>query len=251
LPKLSFPAYTGDYEGPAVVNSFRENRNMSDSPRTSGPQFSADRAAEPKAVRTTIVGGRPPGSGQNVGDIPRGIEVLVKKASVDPDFKRALLSKRADSADEIGLRLEPAEVLMLRAAPAEQIEAIIDRTVVPQEHRRVFLGKAAAAMLAALGLGQAGCRGEPEPAPTGIRPDEVPAVEGIRPDTPNAVRGIEPDLPDGVEPSQAEQPESTIELEPPEDQSTARPLNLPPEQRTLGIRPDRPPAPTGSRPDRP
>jgi len=90
---------------------------MSDSPRSSGPQFSADRVAEPEAVRTTIVGGRPPGSGQNVGDIPRGIEILVKKAAVDPDFKRALLSKRADSADEIGLRLEPAEVLMLRAAP--------------------------------------------------------------------------------------------------------------------------------------
>jgi len=223
---------------------------MSDSPRTSGPQFSADRAAEPEAVRTTIVGGRPPGDGQNVGDIPRGIEILVKKAAVDPEFKETLLSKRADSAGEIGLQLEPAEVLMLRAAPAEQIEAIIDRTVVPQEHRRVFLGKAAAAMLAALGLGQAGCE-EPAPAPKGIQPDEVPPVEGIRPDRPDAIRGIEPDLPDGVKPSQAEQPDSTTDSEPPAEQSTAEPLNAPSKQRIRGTRPDRPPAPTGSRPDLP
>lgn len=230
---------------------------MSDSPRTSGPQFSADRAAEPEAVRTTIVGGRPPGSGQNVGDIPRGIEVLVKKAAVDPEFKRALLSKRADSADEIGLHLEPAEVLMLRAAPAEQLEAIIDRTVVPQEHRRVFLGKAAAAMLAVLGLGQVGCEDPRPPATTGIAPDlpdrpqsppqpdppgEVPPVEGIRPDRPPAVAGIEPDVPASVEPSKAE---------PPDEQPTAESPDPPPEPGIRGTRPDRPPPPTGSRPDLP
>ncbi|MCP4231568.1 MAG: hypothetical protein GY771_15670, partial [bacterium] len=41
---------------------------------------------EREAVRTTIVGGRPPGSGKSNGSIPRGIEVLVKKASVDAVF---------------------------------------------------------------------------------------------------------------------------------------------------------------------
>ena len=46
---------------------------------------------EQEAVRTTIVGGRPPGCGQPVGQIPRGIEVLVKKAAVDPEFKTLLL----------------------------------------------------------------------------------------------------------------------------------------------------------------
>lgn len=43
-----------------------------------------EHAAEQEAVRTAIVGGRPPGSGTRVGAIPRGVEVLVKKASVDP-----------------------------------------------------------------------------------------------------------------------------------------------------------------------
>jgi len=37
---------------------------------------------EQPAVRTTIVGGRPPGSGKGIGSVPRGIEVLVKKTAV-------------------------------------------------------------------------------------------------------------------------------------------------------------------------
>lgn len=180
---------------------------MSESPRASGPQFRADRAVEQEAVRTTIVGGRPPGSGQSVGDIPRGIEILVKKAAVDAQFRELLLSKRAEAADEIELELDPAEAMMLRAAPAEQLEAVIDRTIVPKQHRRVFLGKAAAAMLAALALGQSGC--------------EKTATTGIAPDMP---------------------PERDVPKEP---------TDSPPEQAVLGIRPDRVPAPTGSRPDLP
>ena len=89
---------------------------MAESPRTAGPQFRADLADEQTAVRTTIVGGRPPGSGQSVGPIPRGIEILVKKAAVDLEFKQVLLAKRADAAAEIGLELDPAEAMMLRAA---------------------------------------------------------------------------------------------------------------------------------------
>ncbi|GAG42054.1 unnamed protein product, partial [marine sediment metagenome] len=57
-----------------------------------------DRPMEQPAVRTTIVGGRPPGSGKTVGPIPRGIEVLIKKAAVDPGFKMLLLAKRDGAA---------------------------------------------------------------------------------------------------------------------------------------------------------
>lgn len=223
---------------------------MSDSPRASGPQFRADRAVEREAVRTTIVGGRPAGSGQSVGDIPRGIEILVKKAAVDPEFRELLLSKRAEAAGEIGLELDPAEAMMLRAAPAEQLEVVIDRTIVPQEHRRVFLGKAAAAMLAALGLTQTGC---PGPAPTGSRPDfpEESTSKGIRPDHP-AVTGIEPDMPEPKAPPEdgsaggSAEPDQAVE-----EPSTGPPDDSPPDQTIRGIRPDRVPAPTGSRPDLP
>ena len=44
---------------------------MSDRRGFPGAQFQGDRPREQEAVRTTIVGGRPPGSGQSLGGIPR------------------------------------------------------------------------------------------------------------------------------------------------------------------------------------
>ena len=102
------------------------------------------------------------------GGIPRGIEVLVKKASVDRDFREVLLTRRADAAREIDLELAPAEAMMLNAAPEAQLAAIIARTRVSPKHRPAFLGKVAIAMLAALGATVLGCK--PEPQSRGIRP---------------------------------------------------------------------------------
>jgi hypothetical protein len=82
----------------------------------------------------------------------RGIEVLVKKAAVDPAFKALLLDRRAAAAADIGLELSPSESLMLVTVPRAQLETIIARTMVPAEHRRAFLGKAAAAMLATVAI---------------------------------------------------------------------------------------------------
>lgn len=149
------------------------------------PTPGSPRPVEQAAVLTTIVGSRPPGSGQPVGRVPRGIEVLVKKAAVDAEFKELLLEKRDEAAGEIALELAPAEILMLRAVPAQQLEGIIARTTVPEEHRRAFLGKAAAAMLAALGVTLPGCG--PTPVPTkGIAPDRPKPKpdQGNRPDRP-------------------------------------------------------------------
>ena len=105
------------------------------------------------AVKTTIVGGRPPGSGKAVRTVPRGIEVLIKKAAVDPEFRRLLLELRSKAAGLIGLVLEPAEAAMLDMATAEQLEATIARTNVEKSAVPALLGKAAAVMLAALGAG--------------------------------------------------------------------------------------------------
>lgn len=88
--------------------------------------------------------------------IPMGIEVLVKKASVDPAFKAILLERRAGAADEIGLKLDAAEAMMLAGVPDTQLDSIIAHTSVPLEHRRAFLGQAAVAMLAAVGAMAAG-----------------------------------------------------------------------------------------------
>ncbi|MBM4035019.1 MAG: hypothetical protein FJ291_25025 [Planctomycetes bacterium] len=142
----------------------------------------SERPIEQPAVKTTIVGGRPPGPGKGVGTIPRGIEVLVKKASVDPGFKQVLLARRAEAAKEIELPLEPAEAMMLNAVPAAQLEAIIASTTVAPVSRAAFLGRAAAVMLAALGAG-VGC--EERRGPTaGDRADRPPATKGIQFDRP-------------------------------------------------------------------
>ena len=110
----------------------------------------SERIKEQDAVFTTIVGGRPPGSGTKVGAIPRGIEVLIKKASVDPEFRRLLLEKRAEAAKEIELELTEAERNTLSSIPAEQLEKIIDNTKVQPEHRAIFLGNVGKLMLAAV-----------------------------------------------------------------------------------------------------
>jgi len=113
---------------------------------------------EPEAVRTTIVGGRPPGGGRSNFAFPRGIEVLVKKAAVDPEFRELLFEQRGEAATGIGLELDPAERSMLNAIPREQLSQIVSQTVVPLEQRRVFLGRIAAAMLAVLGATVSGCK---------------------------------------------------------------------------------------------
>ncbi len=115
--------------------------------------------------------------------IPRGLEVLIKKAAVDPDFRQLLLEQRAAAARQIDLSLEPAESLMLNNVPREQLERTIDRTTVKPEHRAAFLGKAAAAMLVAVGFaGLVGC-GERPPAAGGARIDRPnpPAEETQKP----------------------------------------------------------------------
>jgi len=110
---------------------------------------------EAEAVRTTIVGGRPPGSGRNNITVPRGIEVLVKKASVDAGFRELLLKQRGKAAATIQLELDPAENAMLSAIPQEQLAQIVDHTTVPMELRPAFMGWVAPVMLAALGVGLA------------------------------------------------------------------------------------------------
>jgi len=183
------------------------------------------RGIEQPAVKTTIVGGRPPGPGKGVGEIPRGIEVLVKKASVDPAFREVLLERRAGAAAGIGLELEPAEAMMLDAVPAGQLEAVIDSTEVSADRRRAFLGKAAAVMLAALGAAVAPGCDEVVPAPKGIRPDPPPEPPEPKTETPTTGTGPKPvtrvPVTDGIRPDPPPKPAPPV---------------------TEGIRPDRPPA---------
>lgn len=136
------------------------------------------RVPEMPAVRTTIVGGRPPGCGQPLGPIPRGIEVLLKKAAVDAPFRALLLERRAATAEEIGLTLEAQERAMLDFVPRAQLEAVIAGTRVDARVRPAFLGKVAAVMLVALGASTTGCdRAVPS---RGVRP-KAAQTESVAP----------------------------------------------------------------------
>lgn len=181
-----------------------------------GAQFRSDNpdVVEQESVRTTIVGGRPPGSGKPLGPLPRGIEVLLKKAAVDSAFRKLLLENPLEAATAIELKLDPVEQAMLQHIPERQLAAVIEQTVVPEPQRRAFLGQAASLMLAVLGgVTLTGCDEGPS---RGIRPLDRGAPAGIQPGTteiepaeimepieiiePPAVTGSRPDLPMGPPP---------------------------------------------------
>ncbi len=119
------------------------------------------------------------------GPIPRGVEVLVAKASVDPEFRAVLLDRRAAAAAQIGLELEPAEATMLAAVAREQLEAIIARIRVPEQFHAAFLGPDLAPMLAAVAATPDAAwevEGERDAKPDWRRSRSTPvAPAGIRP----------------------------------------------------------------------
>jgi hypothetical protein len=133
----------------------------------------SEKPKEQEAVFTTIVGGRPPGSGTNVGNIPRGIEVLVKKASVDEEFRKLLLEKKAEAAKEIDLELDKNEADMLAAIPREQLEKIIDNIKVPADQKHVFMSSLGKVMLALVLAGATVGIFLPALQSVGISPDRM------------------------------------------------------------------------------
>ncbi|HEY3323431.1 MAG TPA: Os1348 family NHLP clan protein [Planctomycetota bacterium] len=105
------------------------------------------------------------------GTIPRGMEVLIKKAAVDTEFRRQLLADREKAVAGLGLKLDATEALLLKAVPSEQLDRIIAQTKVPEAHRAAFLGTAAALMLAIVGVSGPTKAAEGPVAPGGVRPD--------------------------------------------------------------------------------
>jgi hypothetical protein len=187
-----------------------------------------NRLPEMPAVKTTIVGGRPPGSGAPIGPIPRGLEILIKKAAVDPDFKALLLEKRSAAAAELELALEPAEAAMLDSVPIQQLEAIIANTKVPEATRRALLGKVTVGTLAAA-LGVVGAAASLTTLGHRVRVESSagnrPVIPAERPEQQEPTS--KPDLP----PSRGIQP----------DHPSPQVAPKPPSNVSRGVRPDRPP----------
>jgi TonB family protein len=131
--------------------------------------------------------------------IPRGLEVLVKKAAVDPGFKKIFLEQRAGAAEAIGLKLTAAEEATLGAVAAAQLEGIIAHTKVTRGQRQVFLGYAAATMLAALGATVTVC-GKVAVEP-GNEESEIDSLSNAKMGSMRKVRppytaGIQPEFPE-------------------------------------------------------
>ena len=120
-----------------------------------------------------------------MNELPRGLEVLLKKAAIDAAFRERLLAERARAAALIGLTLEPAEAAMLDAVPAKQLEATVAGTHVDATLRPVFMASVAAAMLATLAAGSCcpnrlgGARPDIPPAEVTKESKDAGAVEGV------------------------------------------------------------------------
>jgi hypothetical protein len=82
--------------------------------------------------------------------VPRGIEVLVKKAALDAGFRSALLASPVAAAESIGLGLGRTEVALLGAVRREQLENVIEHTHVDPRLHSVLMGSEGGPMLAAL-----------------------------------------------------------------------------------------------------
>ncbi|MBN1685246.1 MAG: hypothetical protein JW852_01260 [Spirochaetales bacterium] len=99
--------------------------------------------------RRTIVGGRSRGN-RLIVDFPRNIEILIKKAKVDDEFRRKLLDDPLKAAGSIELELSDQEIKILKNVPASMLQTIIDNTPVPSQHIEAFRNARKAAVLVLL-----------------------------------------------------------------------------------------------------
>lgn len=99
--------------------------------------------------RRTIVGGRSR-SDRLVGEFPRSIEILLKKASVDSVFKQLLLRDPLNAAQSIVLDLKPVEINILTNTSISILQSMISNIRVPKQHIKTFRTGTIAAIFAVL-----------------------------------------------------------------------------------------------------
>jgi hypothetical protein len=123
----------------------------------------------------TIVGGRS-SDHRDRNNFPRGIEILLKKAKVDMQFKTLLLKNPLKAAKSIDLTLKEHEKKIIKNTPKSILETMIQNTFVPKHHVKTFLTAKTAAMLALILTSTTlvpSHAGEPGGIPKGIEADEI------------------------------------------------------------------------------
>jgi hypothetical protein len=86
----------------------------------------------------TIVGGRPLGTSAAGAAIPRGVEMLLKLAAIDPTFCERLVHMRGQAAKDLGYELTFSEAMVLEAVPEKQLRNMIAAMPVSEEERGVL-----------------------------------------------------------------------------------------------------------------
>ncbi|MBM4036591.1 MAG: hypothetical protein FJ291_33050 [Planctomycetes bacterium] len=112
-----------------------------------GNETKNPRAAEEQALRTVAA---PAGR-------PRGTEILLIEASIDPKFRELLLKERAEAAKSIGVKLSAVEAALLNDVPEEHLRKVIAQAAASKKLRSETRRKAAKVALAALGAGAFAC----------------------------------------------------------------------------------------------
>jgi hypothetical protein len=121
----------------------------------------------------TIVGGRS-ADNRPAGNSPRGIEILLKKASVDEDFAKVLLESPEEAARLISLDLQDSERRILLNTPRSSLRTMIRHTTVKRQQLSAFKTMSAALMLVAV-VAVSSLAGASDCAPTpskGMRADD-------------------------------------------------------------------------------
>jgi len=105
----------------------------------------------------TIVGGRS-ADNRPMGNSPRGMEILLKKASVDREFAKVLQQSPEEAARLISLDLQDSERRILLNTPRSTLETMIRSTTVKRHQLSAFRTMSASLMLAAIVvMGSTGC----------------------------------------------------------------------------------------------
>jgi hypothetical protein len=192
----------------------------------------------PDSQGHTIVGGRPAAVRQHGRNQPRGLELLMKKAAVDAEFKQKLITGRSTFAAEIGVPLDHAEQGMLDAMPTPHLEQLVALTPVAEPQRSLLKTASAAALVALLAQATlaplpVGATSPGAPAP-GISQEETKTMPPVGSRPPSTLEddgretwagGARPDLPEDLE----------------DDRMTRGIRPDFPGDMVKGIRPDRPP----------
>jgi hypothetical protein len=94
-----------------------------------------------QAVKTTIVGGQPPGNERQTATIPVALEDVLGLAAAEPAYADALLDDPQAAARAAGVELTATEGAILSAVDRDSLTRMIAevRDQQPEQERRVFL----------------------------------------------------------------------------------------------------------------